>query len=116
MKHFAFALLLILAAAQSIHADDWPQWMGPKRDNVWRETGLLEIVPRRRAARRVANPDRRRLRRARRRRRQGVRHRLCHEDNVKVDNFDRNEFTGIERVLCLNAETGRGNLASTSIR
>ena len=20
-------------------AEDWPQWMGPGRDNVWRETG-----------------------------------------------------------------------------
>jgi len=28
------------------------------------------------------------------------------QDNVKVDNFDRKEFTGIERVLCLNAQTG----------
>ncbi|HYG33143.1 MAG TPA: PQQ-binding-like beta-propeller repeat protein, partial [Clostridia bacterium] len=24
------------------HADDWPQWMGPKRDGVWRETGIVE--------------------------------------------------------------------------
>ncbi len=23
-------------------ADDWPQWMGPERDGVWRENGLLE--------------------------------------------------------------------------
>ena len=22
-------------------ADDWPQWMGPHRDGVWRETGIL---------------------------------------------------------------------------
>ena len=26
-------------------ADDWPQWMGPKRDGVWREMGLLEKFP-----------------------------------------------------------------------
>ena len=26
-------------------ADDWPQWMGPKRDNVWRETGILDKFP-----------------------------------------------------------------------
>ena len=23
-------------------ADDWPQWMGPQRDGVWRETGIVE--------------------------------------------------------------------------
>ncbi|MGL6075639.1 MAG: PQQ-binding-like beta-propeller repeat protein [Fimbriiglobus sp.] len=26
-------------------AADWPQWMGPKRDNVLRETGLLDTFP-----------------------------------------------------------------------
>ena len=26
-------------------ADDWPQWMGPRRDSVWRETGLVERFP-----------------------------------------------------------------------
>ena len=25
--------------------DDWPQWMGPKRDGVWRETGLVRAIP-----------------------------------------------------------------------
>ena len=25
--------------------DDWPQWMGPRQDDVWRETGLLERFP-----------------------------------------------------------------------
>jgi outer membrane protein assembly factor BamB len=24
-----------------LSADDWPQWMGPKRDGVWRETGIV---------------------------------------------------------------------------
>ncbi len=27
------------------HADDWPQWMGPQRDNVWRETGIISKFP-----------------------------------------------------------------------
>jgi outer membrane protein assembly factor BamB len=35
---------LLLAAAVG-HADDWPQWMGPKRDNVWRETGIVDAFP-----------------------------------------------------------------------
>jgi len=35
---------LLLSAARA-RADDWPQWLGPKRDGVWRETGLLEKFP-----------------------------------------------------------------------
>jgi outer membrane protein assembly factor BamB len=31
-----------LSAAQSTSADDWPQWRGPQRDGVWRETGVVE--------------------------------------------------------------------------
>ena len=27
------------------HADDWPQWMGPGRDNVWKETGIIDKFP-----------------------------------------------------------------------
>ncbi|MCH7726208.1 MAG: PQQ-binding-like beta-propeller repeat protein [Planctomycetes bacterium] len=26
-------------------ADDWPQWRGPSRDGVWRETGIIEKFP-----------------------------------------------------------------------
>src|SRR5262245_35707331 len=33
---------LLLAAAAG---DDWPQWLGPQRDGVWREQGLLETFP-----------------------------------------------------------------------
>jgi outer membrane protein assembly factor BamB len=29
----------------SARADDWPQWLGPHRDGIWRETGLLERFP-----------------------------------------------------------------------
>ncbi len=24
------------------HGDDWPQWLGPRRDSVWRESGIIE--------------------------------------------------------------------------
>jgi len=27
------------------HADDWPQWGGPQRDIVWRESGIIEALP-----------------------------------------------------------------------
>lgn len=35
----------IVALPESMSADDWPQWLGPGRDGVWRETGLIERFP-----------------------------------------------------------------------
>jgi len=35
----------LAAAAAPLQADDWPQWLGPKRDAVWRETGIVERFP-----------------------------------------------------------------------
>jgi outer membrane protein assembly factor BamB len=32
----------LLVVATTVRADDWPQWRGPTRDGVWRETGLVE--------------------------------------------------------------------------
>ena len=29
----------------SSHADDWPQWQGPQRDGIWRESGIVEKFP-----------------------------------------------------------------------
>src|SRR5205807_3708528 len=40
------ALLLGALTAFDARADDWPQWMGPQRDGVWRETGILKEFPR----------------------------------------------------------------------
>src|SRR6266566_1105825 len=38
---FVFSLLF----ATSLLADDWPQWLGPNRDSVWRESGIAEKFP-----------------------------------------------------------------------
>ena len=39
-------VLLVLVSTPALgYADNWPQWMGPKRDNVWREDGLVEKFP-----------------------------------------------------------------------
>lgn len=32
-------------ATTALHATDWPQWLGPQRDAVWRETGIVEKFP-----------------------------------------------------------------------
>ena len=89
------------------HADNWPQWMGPHRDNVWREDGLVEKFPeggprvvwRVPVAGGYAGPAVAEV--------ECLRLRLHDRADVKVDNFDRKEFTGIERVLCLDEATGK---------
>lgn len=86
-------------------ADDWPQWMGPKRDNVWRETGLVDTLPvqakivwRVPVAGGYSGPS--------------VAGDSVYvsdyvtQDNVKTDNFKRDETTGTERILCLNVKDG----------
>ena len=98
------ALLFVGVAAS---ADEWPQWMGPNRDNIWRETGILARFPeggpkvlwRAPVAGGYSGPS--------------VADGMVivtdyvTSDNVKVANFDRKRFTGIERVLCLDEATGK---------
>jgi outer membrane protein assembly factor BamB len=38
-------LTVTLLGATAVRGDDWPQWMGPQRDGVWRESGILEKFP-----------------------------------------------------------------------
>src|SRR5262245_12718455 len=39
------ALVTTLLLTASLRADDWPQWLGPKRDGVWREMGVVDKLP-----------------------------------------------------------------------
>lgn len=39
------AVFALLLSTSSVRADDWPQYLGPKRDGVWRETGVIEKFP-----------------------------------------------------------------------
>jgi len=38
-------LLYLLILSSALRADEWPQWLGPQRDGVWRETGIVEKFP-----------------------------------------------------------------------
>ena len=38
----AIPVLVFLGVVAPVQSEDWPQWLGPKRDAVWREDGLLE--------------------------------------------------------------------------
>jgi outer membrane protein assembly factor BamB len=41
-----WALALLLAAPLvAARADDWPQWLGPQRDGVWREKDIVDRFP-----------------------------------------------------------------------
>jgi outer membrane protein assembly factor BamB len=37
--------VLWLLGANGLFAEDWPQWLGPNRDSVWRESGIVEKLP-----------------------------------------------------------------------
>ncbi len=97
---------LFTADSLLVAADEWPHWMGPQRDNVWRETGILQKFPeggppvlwRTPVAGGYAGPAV-----------AGGRVFITDyvtADDVKVDNFERAHFTGQERVLCLDQQSG----------
>jgi outer membrane protein assembly factor BamB len=100
----AFLLLTIPAAAR---ADDWPQWLGPQRDGVWRETGVLDKFPEGgpkvlwRAPVKVgyAGPAVA----------EGKVYLMDFESEKAIpkDSFNRGELPGNERVLCLDAASGK---------
>ena len=37
--------LCVVLSSSICTADDWPQWLGPNREPVWRETGIIEQFP-----------------------------------------------------------------------
>lgn len=46
LSQFVSAIVLCAgSAALTVRADDWPQWMGPNRDGVWHETGIVDKFP-----------------------------------------------------------------------
>jgi outer membrane protein assembly factor BamB len=43
---FLAAVLFSISSFAGVgRADDWPQWLGPQRDGVWRETGIVTSFP-----------------------------------------------------------------------
>ena len=108
------SLLLLLGAGlcsarTPARADDWPQWLGPQRDAVWRETGIVRTFPARGPAARwrtaigagysgpavaggrVFITDRL----------------LAPKGSNPADPFARGKIPGTERILCLNEADGR---------
>lgn len=101
------ALLFTSLACFPVSASDWPQWMGPQRDGVWPETGIVEKFPaqgppilwRKPIHGGFAGPT-------------VVGERVFVTDYARASGDDkpeptkRNELLGQERVLCLDARTG----------
>jgi len=105
-------VLCVLAAAAlapTVRADDWPQWLGPQRDGIWREAGLLDHIPERGLQIRWRAPVH-----------GGYAGPAVVDGRVFVtdfrpdpdapktaDAFQRITQRGTERVLCLDAGTGK---------
>ena len=91
-----------------LFADDWPQWLGPGRDSVWRESGIIEKFPtngppvlwRAKISGGYAGPSvaQGRVYVADRQLAQGA--------SNPADPFARTVVHGFERVLCLNEADG----------
>src|SRR5437016_4433760 len=97
------ALSTILSSgARPVHdgakGDDWPQWGGPRRDLVWRETGIVKTLPTDGLLPRAwAAPLG-----------EGYAGPAVADGKVYVtDLVDRKDRSANERVLCLDAETGK---------
>jgi len=39
------SVLCLVLCGLPVRAADWPQWLGPQRDGVWREKGILDKFP-----------------------------------------------------------------------
>jgi outer membrane protein assembly factor BamB len=105
MRHHLFVPILMLLPSPAV-ADDWPQWLGPKRDSIWRETGIIDKFPAGGpkvvwrapisggftgpavANGKVFVAD------------------YLTEGDVKKEVYERTNFTGKERIHCLDAKTG----------
>src|SRR5882672_3055348 len=45
LRRMGASIAMVVLALTTVMADDWPQWLGPQRDAVWRESGIVEKFP-----------------------------------------------------------------------
>jgi len=102
-------LAVLAGLAAPAFADDWPQWLGPKRDGYWRETGIVDSFPKDGppvlwrqpvgmgyagpavAGGKIFLPDRY----------------LADGENNPANAFAKTAVKGKERVQCLDEKTGK---------
>jgi outer membrane protein assembly factor BamB len=107
LANLYIAAYLVLTCEAPVLADDWPQWMGPNRDSVWRETGIVDRFPKEGLTVKWRTPIA-----------AGYSGPAVVGGKVFVTDYvrergevanspdARNELQGHERVLCLDAATG----------
>ncbi len=101
-------MISMVALALTARADDWPQFMGPQRDGVWPETGVITTIPPSGLPVKWRTPI-------------GggysgpavaggkvfVMDYVKQSGEAKNEPFNADQLSGTERVLCLDAATGR---------
>jgi outer membrane protein assembly factor BamB len=109
---FASGILLAVMAtgcASEHRADDWPQWLGPERDSVWRETGIVSSFPaggppvvwRAEIGSGYSGPA------VANGRVYVLDHQFAKASDKPTDPFSSATIPGTERLLCLNADDGK---------
>jgi outer membrane protein assembly factor BamB len=108
MKPRLLLTVCLAVASATARADDWPQWMGPRRDGVWREAGVVKSIPAQ------GLPVKWRVPVA-----GGYSGPAVADGRVYLMDYDRregeplndpgarSELDGRERILCLDATTGK---------
>ncbi|MEM7784054.1 MAG: PQQ-binding-like beta-propeller repeat protein [Planctomycetota bacterium] len=102
-----WAIAVVMTLSSQALGDDWPQWMGPDRDNTWKETGLIEKFPE--GGPKVVWETEVGIGYAGPSVAQGKVIVLDFESDsdVKIANFERRRFQGTERIICLNESDGK---------
>ncbi|MBI5820651.1 MAG: PQQ-like beta-propeller repeat protein [Verrucomicrobia bacterium] len=111
MKHNRWRAVLAsvpIWLVMPVLADDWPQWMGPQRDGVWREAGIVKAIPasglpvkwRTPIGLGYAGP-------AVAGGKVFVMDYMRQSGEAKNNSFSTDELGGTERVLCLDAANGK---------
>ena len=104
-----FVLGIALALSPLARGDDWPQWLGPQRDGVWRETGIMARFPeggpktlwRTKIGAGYSGP-------AVAQGKVVITDRILAEGIKNPDSpFEKKPVTGSERVVCLDEATGK---------
>ena len=101
--------VLAMGCAAGLRADDWPQWLGPERDSVWREKGIVSSFPaggppvvwRAEIGSGYSGPA------VAHGRVYVLDHQFAKASDKPTDPFARGTIPGVERIVCLNADDGK---------